>query len=148
MMTMRGIMMNAKDLDGGGTEIDVFASMNKWGKLRWWSGRRLVHRYGHDESWPWIRAARWLRVRSFRRTRQYVHRSLGCESERRRRWRVYRDSKNTPHGFVRSGAGFESVDVPSALSTRAFGINESGTVVGNYTDANNKVRGFVAVRRP
>jgi probable HAF family extracellular repeat protein len=147
MMTMRGIMMNAKDLDGGGTEIDAFASMNNGASS---DGGVVVGLFTDMDM--------------MNRGRGYVLRG-GSEfvpfdvpdSTFTAAWDVnpsgvvvgvYRDGKNIPHGFVRSGAGFESVDVPGALSTRAFGINESGSVVGNYTDANNKVRGFVAVRRP
>jgi hypothetical protein len=43
---------------------------------------------------------------------------------------------------VWSGPQFESIDVPGALSRRAFDINARGTVVGDYTDEKNKVRGL------
>jgi uncharacterized membrane protein len=146
MGTMHGITMNARDLAGGGSEIDAFASMNNGATL---DGRLIVGLYtdmdtnrghgyllfGGSDFIPFdvpgsTFTAAWD-----------VNPSGGVVG-------VYRDAKNVPHGFVWSGPQFESIDVPGALSTRAFGINASGTVVGNYTDEKNKVRGFVAVRRP
>jgi uncharacterized membrane protein len=40
--------------------------------------------------------------------------------------------------------GFESFSVPDAANTFAQGINEAGTVVGSYTDANGNSHGFIA----
>lgn len=36
-----------------------------------------------------------------------------------------------------------TIDVPGATSTRAFGINSSGTIVGAYTDASGASHGFL-----
>ena len=41
----------------------------------------------------------------------------------------------TTHGFIYSGANFTSVDVPDATSTITWGINNTGSVVGTYVDA-------------
>jgi hypothetical protein len=37
-------------------------------------------------------------------------------------------------GSASSAGAFESVDVPGAIGTRAFGINPQGDIVGSYTD--------------
>ena len=55
---------------------------------------------------------------------------------------------SVPAGFVidtRTWA-FETLDVPDATATRAFGINAGGDVVGQYVDAAGKTRGFLASR--
>lgn len=57
----------------------------------------------------------------------------------------YRNSTGV-HGFVLSGDGYRSLDVPGASATRAFGLNARGDVVGNYL-AGGKLRGFIAERR-
>jgi probable HAF family extracellular repeat protein len=146
MVTMRGIMMNAKDLDGGGTDIDAFGSMNNGASS---DGRVIVGLYTDMDTM---------------RGRGYVLRG-GSDfvpfdvpgSSGTAAWDVndsgaivgvYRDAANIQHGFVWSGPLSESIDVPGARSTRAFGINARGTVVGSYNDASNKVRGFIAIRRP
>src|SRR6516165_1996500 len=38
---------------------------------------------------------------------------------------------------------YTSIDVPGARETQAFGINEAGDLVGRYTDAANRVVGFL-----
>jgi probable HAF family extracellular repeat protein len=146
MGTMRGVTMNAKDLSGGGSEIDAFASMNNGATA---DGRLIVGLYTDMDT---------------NRGRGYLLRG-GSDfvpfdipgSTFTAAWDVnisgvvvgvYRDDRNVPHGFVWSGSQIERVDVPGALSTRVFGINAVGTVVGNFTDASNRVRGFVAIRRP
>jgi uncharacterized membrane protein len=50
---------------------------------------------------------------------------------------------DTVHGFVLSGGAFIPLDVPGAAGTVPFAINDQGTVVGGYTDANLSVHGFV-----
>jgi probable HAF family extracellular repeat protein len=146
MATMRGIMMNAKDLNGGGSEIDAFASMNNGATS---DGRLIVGLYTDMDT---NRGRGYL----LHRGSEFVPFDVPGSSFTAA-WDVntsgvvvgvYRDARNIPHGFVWSGPQFESIDVPGALSTRAFGINARGTVVGNYTDASNRVHGFVAVRRP
>jgi probable HAF family extracellular repeat protein len=41
-----------------------------------------------------------------------------------------------------SAARFQSIDVPGARDTRAFGINARGEIVGSYTDATGTTHGF------
>jgi probable HAF family extracellular repeat protein len=146
METMRGIVMNAKDLNGGGSEIDAFASMNNGATS---DGRLIVGLYTDMDT---SRGRGYLLHRGSDFVPFDVPGSTVTAA-----WDVstsgvvvgvYRDAGNIQHGFVWSGPQFESIDVPGARSTRAFGINARGTVVGNYTDASNRVRGFVAVRRP
>jgi uncharacterized membrane protein len=146
METMRGIAMHAKDLDGGGTEIDAFASMNNgatpdgqmivglYTDMDTNLGRGYVLRGGSDFVPFDVPGSTFTAAWDVNTSGVVVG--------------VYRDPRNVAHGFVWSGPQFESIDVPGALSTRAFGINARGTIVGNYTDANNRLRGFVAVRRP
>src|SRR5262245_16496142 len=38
---------------------------------------------------------------------------------------------------------FTSIDVPGAVETRARGLNDKGDVVGNYTDADGVLHGFL-----
>ena len=47
------------------------------------------------------------------------------------------------HGFVLSAGNFNSLDVPGAAGTVAFGLNDRGIIVGGYTDANLRVHGFL-----
>jgi len=52
------------------------------------------------------------------------------------------------HGFVLSGGIFTAVDDPSATGvTVAFGLNDSGQIVGVY-DAQGAEFGFVATSAP
>jgi hypothetical protein len=44
---------------------------------------------------------------------------------------VYRNAAGI-HGFVREDGQYTSIDYPAATTTRAFGINAGGDVVGNY----------------
>jgi uncharacterized membrane protein len=47
------------------------------------------------------------------------------------------------HGFLMSGGGFTTIDVPGATDTCAFGINAPGRIVGSYVDGAGKEHGFV-----
>jgi probable HAF family extracellular repeat protein len=38
---------------------------------------------------------------------------------------------------------FTSIDVPNAILTQAFGINDTGEIVGVFTDSSNRTHGFV-----
>ena len=52
--------------------------------------------------------------------------------------------QNVWHGFFRDSAGtFTLLDVPGASSTQAFGINNSGAIVGMFPDANMIAHGFL-----
>jgi uncharacterized membrane protein len=46
------------------------------------------------------------------------------------------------HGFLYSGSGLTTIDVPGALVTQASGINDLGQIVGDYFDGTT-LRGFV-----
>jgi hypothetical protein len=43
-------------------------------------------------------------------------------------------------------AGLQSIDVPGAIATRAFGINAVGEIVGSYTDAMGATYGYLWAR--
>jgi len=43
-------------------------------------------------------------------------------------------SMGAPHGFLYSGGTFTTLDVPGSLLTQAFGINDSGEIVGRFVD--------------
>jgi hypothetical protein len=50
----------------------------------------------------------------------------------------YIDADNVAHGFIRSVNGnYTTIDVPGAVGTQAFGINDKGTVVGWWFERNN-----------
>jgi hypothetical protein len=59
---------------------------------------------------------------------------------------VYRDTANRLHGFVREGDDYVTLDVPGATTTRAFGINAGGDVVGAFVDATGRTRAYIASR--
>jgi hypothetical protein len=50
------------------------------------------------------------------------------------------------HGFVLSKGVYTTLDYPGAVpgTTGASGINDFGEVVGDYTDANGALHGFIA----
>jgi probable HAF family extracellular repeat protein len=49
-----------------------------------------------------------------------------------------------PHGFLKDGATFTTIDVPGAAHTVAFGINNAGQIVGRITDATGALaQGFL-----
>ena len=47
------------------------------------------------------------------------------------------------HGFLRVGETFIPIDVPGARATHVSGINNSGQMVGGWTDANGVRHGFL-----
>jgi len=50
------------------------------------------------------------------------------------------------HGFIHAATyGYVTIDYPAATTTRAFGINSAGDVVGNYVSG-GVTRGFLARR--
>jgi len=49
----------------------------------------------------------------------------------------------TNHGFLLSGAAFTPLDFPGAVSTEAYGINDSVQIVGNYFDGAGILHGFL-----
>src|SRR5215472_13339172 len=40
-----------------------------------------------------------------------------------------------PHGFLKDGVTFTTIDVPSTLGGQPFGINDAGRIVGTFFDA-------------
>jgi probable HAF family extracellular repeat protein len=47
------------------------------------------------------------------------------------------------YGFLLSGGVFRSLNPPGSIATYPAGINNSGVVVGTFTDVNNHVHGFL-----
>jgi probable HAF family extracellular repeat protein len=48
------------------------------------------------------------------------------------------------HGFVQTQSqGVQTFDFPSAQHTRAFGVNDSGEIVGEYVDSSGHTHGFL-----
>jgi hypothetical protein len=58
---------------------------------------------------------------------------------------VTRILSNAPESRASLGGSPEAISVPGATATRAFGISSQGVVVGSYTDATNRVHGFVTL---
>jgi probable HAF family extracellular repeat protein len=52
------------------------------------------------------------------------------------------------HGFVQAGDVTTLVEVPGAVSTIVYGINNAGTIVGTYVEASGRSHGFMAVPAP
>ena len=50
------------------------------------------------------------------------------------------------YGFVEIGGVFTTVNDPNGVlgTTNVFGVNDSGDIVGSYTDASGVTHGFVA----
>ncbi len=52
------------------------------------------------------------------------------------------------HAFLLSGDNYTTFDVPGATTTEAYGINNSGEIVGTYVDAGGIQHGFLAAFAP
>jgi uncharacterized membrane protein len=48
-----------------------------------------------------------------------------------------------PHGFLKDGPDFTTLDAPGAVYTLAFGVNNPGVVVGRYVDASGFHHGYL-----
>ncbi len=55
----------------------------------------------------------------------------------------YQRAKEQVRGFVYSGGQFLSIEVPNSTATNAYGINDSGVIVGTYYDKNSRIHGFL-----
>jgi probable HAF family extracellular repeat protein len=57
---------------------------------------------------------------------------------------VYRTNRN--HGFLQlpDGSAPITIDPPNSVNATALGINSAGSVVGQYTEAGGRLRGFLA----
>jgi hypothetical protein len=53
---------------------------------------------------------------------------------------VLRCELGKAHGFVHTRGHFTTIDIPGAIRTQTFGINDSGQIVGSYADCT----GFMA----
>ena len=47
------------------------------------------------------------------------------------------------HGFVITTGKFSVFDYPGTLSTQGYGINDSGEIVGSYTDDAENLHGYI-----
>ena len=144
MSTMRGIMMNARDLQEH-ADIDAFASMNNGATP---DGQLIVGLftdmdinrvrgyllYGGETFIPFdVPGSSFTAAWDVNARREVVG--------------VYRDAASGSFfGFLWGGLQFERISVPGATATRAFGINSHGTVVGTYIDAANRAHAFIATR--
>jgi hypothetical protein len=54
------------------------------------------------------------------------------------------DARGLPHGFLKDGDMFTTIDVPGATNTQAFGINAAGQIVGMFGDGTGNGYSFVA----
>jgi hypothetical protein len=59
---------------------------------------------------------------------------------------VYKLRDGSTHGFVLRNGIYSSVDYPRATATQAWGINDNGEIVGQWTDTANVNHGFHAVK--
>jgi len=53
------------------------------------------------------------------------------------------DASGVPHGFLKNGNSFTTIDPPGASFTLAYGINDRGDIVGFYFDPTGTSHGFV-----
>ena len=53
------------------------------------------------------------------------------------------DPTNRYHGFLATGGSFTTIDVPGPTTTYAFGVNDTGQIVGVFIDGTGN-HGFVA----
>src|SRR5438270_4968393 len=54
-----------------------------------------------------------------------------------------RDNAGVDHGFLLSGGNFSTIEPTGATTSFAKGINDSGRIVGQYTDAGGTDHGFL-----
>src|SRR5271157_1286087 len=55
----------------------------------------------------------------------------------------YVDSTGTPHGFIKNGANYTTLDVPGAAYTIGSAINNEGVVTGLYVNPDTSHHGFI-----
>jgi probable HAF family extracellular repeat protein len=53
------------------------------------------------------------------------------------------DCTENPQGFIYSGGAFTTINVPGALATEPNGINDSGTIVGQFFPQTGALQGFI-----
>jgi len=54
-----------------------------------------------------------------------------------------RDNAGVDHGFLLSGGNFTTIEPTGATTSFANGINDSGRIVGQYTDSGGTDHGFL-----
>ena len=140
MATMRGVMINARDLSEV-AEIDAFASMTNGATP---DGSLIVGFFTDMDAGR----ARGYLLYGDTFIPFDVPGSIATNG-----WDVnprgevvgaYRDASNRLHGFLWKDLRFHALDYPAASATRAFGINSRGDIVGSYVDASGRTHGFVA----
>ncbi|MGB9368449.1 MAG: cadherin-like domain-containing protein, partial [Xanthobacteraceae bacterium] len=59
-------------------------------------------------------------------------------------------NQSLTHGFAydQSSGTWTTIDIPGAIATFVYGVNDSNQIVGSYTDVNNNVHGFVGTVPP
>ena len=55
----------------------------------------------------------------------------------------YVDGTGTPHGFIKNGKNYTTLDAPGAMFTIGSAINNEGAVTGLYVNPDNSHHGFV-----
>jgi hypothetical protein len=55
----------------------------------------------------------------------------------------YVDASNVAHGFLKQGTTYTTIDAPGARGTGLYGINNSGTMTGQWFDTAGASQGFV-----
>lgn len=55
----------------------------------------------------------------------------------------YDDSSGVEHGFLKDGETYTTIDVPGAMYTVAYGINNRGAIVGYWGNLSGWSEGFV-----
>ena len=59
---------------------------------------------------------------------------------------TYWTAEGKAHGFVHLQAGqVASFDVPDAVQTQAYGVNDNGDIVGSFQDRTGMTHGFLAL---
>lgn len=57
----------------------------------------------------------------------------------------YSDSRKHIHGFRLHNGMYTTIDIPSAIVTQAWAINDKGEIVGTYSDTNDQKHGFLLI---
>ena len=55
----------------------------------------------------------------------------------------FADTSGVYHGFLEQGNTYTTIDAPGATDTFAYGINNGGTIVGEWNDAAGAPQGFI-----
>ena len=69
--------------------------------------------------------------------------SVGGLNDRDQISGYYVDSTGTPHGFVKDGANYTTLDAPGAMYTIGNALNNEGVVTGLYVNPDHSHHGFI-----